>query len=410
MKSSIKNIFNNLKLLLLLVVLISLGSALLVFEHDLSFKKVDNLTEQKRIVRNLTKLDKSDIDLALIQFNGQSTKLHQEIDKLKKMYEYNIVDNYILGNKDDYFQDIATLSKLVDIFNTDAQHYYNDILKEKKVKNPKIVEKAYEKLQTSLVNVITHIDTMLLKNIKYDEQKFYLLKNMVIAVAAVIILLAFWYRRRLTQIYKDIEYLFQLDKDKKGYEIFSIEAGAIALRMNRKAPTVENPDMLDKVTGINNYKGMLNSYAHKKGLRDSNFTSVTVFEVDNFSKTNRPYPQDVTQAILKKVANTMSLHEQPVDVIARTDYNQFTIILSRPTKEQCFKEADLIRESISELKFNVPNVGPVKITLTGGHIVKPSNTKLEEAIKQAKEILAYAKSTGTNKIFQTRDMAQRELK
>ena len=410
MKSSIKNIFGNLKLLLLAIVLISVGSILLLLEHDLSFQKTDNLIQQKQIVRNLAKLDKSDIDLALIQFNGQSVKLHQEIDKLKTLYKYNITDQYILNNKNDYMKDINTLSTLIDTFNNDAQHYYSDILKYKKIKRPKAEEEAYKQLHASLANVITHIDHMLLKNIKYDEEKFYLLKTAVIVISTIIIFLSLWYRRRLTQIYRDIEYLFQLDKDKKGYEIFSLEAGAIALRMNRKAVVTENPDMLDKVTGINNHKGMLNSYAHKKGLRESNFTSVTVLEIDNFSKTNRPYPQDTTQAILKKIAYTISLHEQPVDVIARTDYNQFTVILSRPTKEQTFKDADLIRQSISELKFNIPNIGPVQITVTGGHIVKPSNTSLEEAIKQAKEILNYAKSTGTNKIFQTRDMANRELK
>ena len=98
---------------------------------------------------------------------------------------------------------------------------------------------------------------------------------------------------------------------------------------------------------------------------------------------------------MKKIAYTISLYEQPVDVIARTDYNQYTIILSRPSKEQCFKDADLIRESIADLKFNVPNVGTERITVTGGHIIKPNNTALDEAIKQAKD--------GTKRIIVTHD-------
>lgn len=167
--------------------------------------------------------------------------------------------------------------------------------------------------------------------------------------------------------------------------------------------------MLDPVTEINNYKGMINDYSLKKRTQGSNFTSVAVLEIDNFSKSNRAFPQDVTQAILKKIAYTISLHQQPLDIIARTDYNQFTIILSRPSKEQAYKDIELIRESIAELKFNIPHKGATQITVSGGFIIKPNNTSLEEAIKQAKEILLYAQSLGTNKIMQTRDLAQKDM-
>ncbi len=125
-------------------------------------------------------------------------------------------------------------------------------------------------------------------------------------------------------------------------------------------------------------------YSQKKNLKDGNFTSVTVLEIDNFSKANRQYPQELTQAILKKVAFTLSLFEQATDVVARTDYNQFTLIISRPTKEQCFKELELIRQSISEIKFKLPNGEYVNITVSGGFIIKPTNKMLNDAIKQAK--------------------------
>jgi diguanylate cyclase (GGDEF)-like protein len=213
----------------------------------------------------------------------------------------------------------------------------------------------------------------------------------------------------LYAIYKDIEYLYQIDKNKNAYAIFSIEADGIALRMNRKTVNSDNPNMLDPITGINNHKGMINAYSQKKNLRNSNFTAVTVFEIDNFSKSKRAFSQELTQAILKKVAYTISLHEQPVDVIARTDYNQFTLIFSRISKEQAFKDVDLIRESIAELKFPGLEQGGTIITLSGGFIIKPNNTNLDEAMKQAKEILAYAKKTGTNRVLRTRDIAEKEF-
>ena len=384
---------------------------LFVVEQTISFKKVDNLENQKNIIQKLSQLDKNDIELALIQFNGKSTQLHQEIDKLMMYYKYNFIEQYVLDNSSEYRTDINQLSQLTDKFNEDAHIYYEDILKNKKDNLIETQEEldAKEALDNSLATILNHINHMLLKHLKYDESKFSFVQEISIAIFVIVLFFTFWYRGRLTKVYQDIEFLYQVDKDKKGYDIFSMEADAIALRMNRKVITNDNPTMLDKVTGINNYKGMLNSYSHKKGLKDSNFTSVTIMDIDNFSKTHRPYPQDITQSILKKIAYTISLYEQPVDVIARTDFNQYTIILSRPTKEQCFKDVELIRESIADLKFNVPNVGTERVTITGGHVIKPNNTNLEEAIKQAKDILNYAKTTGKNKIFQTRDVAHREM-
>lgn len=411
MKNSIKKIFKSLKNYLLFVFFMVAILVLFVFEHDLSLQKVNNLENQKKIVHKLSQLGSKDIELALIQFNGKSTQLQQDIDKLVILYKYNLIEQYLVGNSEEYQQDLKHLVKLVNTFNKAAHTYYEDILKTKRVETVSQNElEAQKQLQTALQDVTAYINGMLLKHLGYDEAKFSLIKNVSIGFFIVIFLFTFLFRNRLSKIYQDIEFLYQLDKDKKGYKIFSQEADAIALRMNRKVITNDNPAMLDKVTGINNYKGMVNSYSNKKGLKDSNFTSVSVLEIDNFSKTNRPYPEDLTQTILKKVAYTISLYEQPADVIARTDYNQYIIILSRSTKEQCYKDAEMIRQSISDLKFNVPNIGSQQITVSGGHVSKPSNTSLEEAIKQAKEILVVAKSTGKNKIFQARDIAHRELK
>jgi len=403
MKYSIKRIFEHLQIYLLFIFFIALFALLLTFEQQLSFDKVNNLNNQKKIISTLTKLDKNDIELALIQFNGKSIQLHQEIDKLKMLYKYNFTDKYVLRNGKEYFNDLQKLSLLTDTFNNAAHKYYIN------TKNKQLEDAAKKALDVSLYKITQYIDAMLLKDIRYNQEKFNIIKILVIIVFVLILLATFWYRKMLNAMYRDVEYLFQVEKNKKDYEIFSLEADAIALRMNRKSVIHDNPTMLDPVTEINNYKGLLNSYANKKGLKDSNFTSVTVLEIDNFSKTNRAYTQEITQAILKKVAYTISLHEQPIDVIARTDYNQFTVILSRISKEQLFKDMEIIRESIAELKFHTPQNGQITITLTGGFIIKPNNTSLDEAIKQSKEILEFAKTTGKNKILQLRDFIQKDM-
>ncbi|MCK4737483.1 MAG: GGDEF domain-containing protein [Sulfurimonas sp.] len=396
MKHSIKNIFNNLSLLLLSAAIFAGLGALVSIEHTNAYAKIDNLNNQKQIISSLTKLPKDDIELALIQFNGKSTQLHGDIRKLRQMYKYSFVERYLLLNSKEYLSDLDKLSSLTTSFNEKASNYYtsdnNETTKEKK------------ELNRSFYSLYKQIDSIIFKSIEYNKAKFNIHKSMALIAFVVISLIAVWYRKRLKLIYKDLEFLYNADK--KNDSIFTKEVDAISLRMKRKFVTSDNPAMLDPVTGINNLKGMMSSYAEKKGMKESNFTSLTIIEVDNFSKSNRIYSQEFTQNILKKIAFTISLHEQSADVIARTDYNQFTIILSRASKEQSFKDIEIIRQSISELKLKSQETGSVKVTVSGGFVIKPNNATLDEALRDAKKVLLYAQKSGTNKIFQKRDLPE----
>lgn len=403
MKQSIKKIFMNLNTYLFFVLMVAFISMMLTLEQQLSFEKVNNLNKQKSIIASLTTLQKEDIELALIQFNGKSTQLHQEIDRLKSMYKYDYTDKLVFGNEQEYITDLANLSKLTTRFNEAAHEFYVED------KDDESRALADEELQNAFAEINTHINNIMLKNIAYNQEKFNIIKIATIVIFAIVLLSTIWYRKKIFSIYKDVEFLYQIDKSKRDYVMYSQEGDAISMRMNRKSVVTDNPTMMDPVTGINNYKGMISSYSNKKNLKDSNFTAVAILEIDNFSKTKRAFSQELTQAMLKKIAYTISLHEQAIDVIARTDYNQFTLIFSRVSKEQAFKDVDLIRQSIEELKFNVTNQGPVTITVSGGFIIKPNNAHLDEVSRQAKEILQYAKTTGTNRVLQTRDLAERHI-
>ena len=404
MKSSIKDIFKNLSLYLFSLLFVAFIAIVLTFEQRLSFEKINNLNEQKEVIASLTLLKREDIELALIQFNGKSTHLLFQINKLQTMHKYSFSDRFIFFNEEEYLADLEKLTELTQSFNRAAHEYYDETQTEDAV----LEEIAKANLDTAFHDINNHINAMMLKNIAYDQAKFNLAEISIIIFFILVFGATLWYRNRLVKIYNDIEFLSQVEQNKNDYTIFSAEADAIALRMNRKPSSADNPNLLDPVTGINNHKGMTNTYSQKKALNNSNFTAVTVFEIDNFSKSKRAFSQELTQAILKKVAYSISLHEQPVDVIARTDYNQFTLIFSRLSKEQAFKDVDLIRESISELRF--PGLEEnTNITLSGGFIIKPNNTNLDEAIRQAKEILAYAKKTGSNRVLRTRDIAEKEF-
>jgi len=428
MKHSIKKIFQNLNIYMLIILFISFIALALTLEHKLSVNKVKNLNTQKNIILSLTQLDKEDIDLALVIFQGNSAQLNRDIDKLRNSYKYNVTGKYLLENATAYDQDLKKLRDLVNIFNKSAyENLQTRTLKKDKAAKEKI---AKENLQKSLYAVNAHIDEMIIEDMKYNEALFMLFEKFILFSFAFVLMGTLWYRKRINDIYKDIEFLSSTEKNYAVYQIFSIEGDAISQRMKRKVVTTDNPAFIDQITGINNQKGMINAYGDKKGMKEENFTSVTVIEIDNFSKSNRAYDQEnftsvtvieidnfsksnraydqeLTHSILKKIAFTISLHEQATDVIARTDYNQFTIVFSRASKEQSYKDVDIIRQSISELKFKTPK--GENITVCGGYVVKPGHSSLDEAIKNAKDILNYTKSVTRNKIYQTKDIAEHHL-
>jgi diguanylate cyclase (GGDEF)-like protein len=97
----------------------------------------------------------------------------------------------------------------------------------------------------------------------------------------------------------------------------------------------------------------------------------------------------------------MTLNQQSTDVVARTDYNQFTVILSRASREELFRDTDMIRQAISEIKFVTPQREEVTITISGGFVMKTNKMSLKDAIQRSEENMRYAQKMGGNKIART---------
>ncbi|MBC8238037.1 MAG: GGDEF domain-containing protein [Helicobacteraceae bacterium] len=397
MKHSIHEIFKNLNLYLLIILTLSALGFLFVVEQYYSYEKIKNLNNQKSVLLKILNQEKESNKLDILQYNAEIANLSHEMQKLYKQSQHNYIAIYILNNFEESDKDLKQLESLVGFFNTQSRNYFT-------------YEEKSEDLQSTLTalnqtyeNIASHINTISLKNIQYDNDRFNIFSKIFLASLILLIFVTFWYKIRLEKIYKDILFLYTTNVDKNA-SVFTQEVDAVLLRMNRKSQISDNPTMLDSITGINNNKGMLQAYSQRKGIKDSSFSSVTVLEIDNFTKSKRTYSPEFTQEILKKVAYTISLHQQATDIIARTDYNQFTLIFSRASKEKLFKDIDLVRQSIAEIKLLSPDKEYIKITVTGGFINKSNNALLDDSLRKAKELLQNARGLGQNRILQARDI------
>lgn len=399
MKLSIKKVLNNLTLLFTILTVILGFIAFSAVSEYTSFEKISNLQNQKKLINVISTLGREDLELSSIQYRGKSTTLHNEIAKLHKLFSYDLEGRFLFDHQQSYHNELDDLKAYATLY-TDAVGEWYDESEE----NLDTREKAMLSAQVRLIN---QIDNIIEQNVNYEYDKFIVQESLIYLAFILALGMSLWYSRRFSHIYKDIQSLYAVDLDLNAYEILTHEVEAIAKRMNRKSVTSENPAMLDPVTQINNYKGMVHAYGNKKGVKDANFTGLCVFEIDHFKELDKRYPKEFTQAVLKKIAFMMTLHEQPTDVIARIDYCQFVVILSRPTKESALKDCETIRKSVEETGFKVPRAETLSLSVSGGYIVKPNNKTLDEAIAQAREILKTAQDNGRNRIAQLRDHAEK---
>lgn len=393
MKHSIAKIFKNLHTYLFLTVVLLFITLLFVVEQHYSYEKLQSLNSQKKLIQTIFQKQKVSNQLEIILYNNNIANINHALEKMQN--QHNFISMYFFNNSQT--KDLNELKNSIRNFDTSSRKYFSLDTNDKELKIIlNTLDKQYEQIASS-------IDAIALKSALYDKGRFFIFSNILLLSFLVLFSIMLWYKKRLSRVYKDINYL-QSSQGDTNLNLFSQEAISILSRIKRKTQISDNPALIDPVTEIYNNKGMVQAYAERKGIKDNSFSSITILEVDNFSKSKRTFSQEFTQTILKKVAYTISLHQQSTDVIARSDYNQFTIIFSRPSKEQLFQHTDIIRQSISEIKLLDPNKEQITITVTGGFINKTNNAPLDESIRKTKDLLQKARHIGKNRVFQTKDI------
>jgi len=396
---SIKNIFRNITILHILLTIILFIISLISIEKMTAFEKIKTLQTQKQLMKTIYTLDREDLELSQIQFRGKSVQLVNEESTLRSLFALDVMSAVILDNKVDYTNDLNRLKKALLAFNASATQWLNEENKNYKA--------SHQALQEKMLMANGLIDRIIEKNVDYEYERFLVQATLIFTVTLLLLLITLWYSRRLKAVYKDIQSLYVIEHDSNEYEILTEEVKQISKRMGRKASSTENPAMIDPVTGINNYKGLVYSYGNKKGQNQSHYTALCLIQIDNFKALDKKYPKEVTQAILKKVSFILSLYEQHTDTIGRVEYDQFVFVLSRSNKDAALNDCEQIRRTIEESKFKVPKGDSLSVTISGGFILKASNRSLDETIEQARDILQVAKDHGGNKVAQLRDQAER---
>lgn len=401
MRWSIKQIFNNISTSLLALSVILGVLAIITFTLNSSVEKTDLLLHQKALMKEAYNLGREDIQLSNIQLRGIIDNLKYDITKMKNASAYDILGNYVFGHDLEYSKDLEQLTIKQLLFIEAADEYYDQSLE-----NLESRLDEYDFAQAEYESKLFELEE---RHLVYEAEKFNFIQYIIYLAFIISLLATLWFTRRLSFVYKDLKTLYSVDLESKSRMYLTEEAEMITKRMSRKPTATENPAFIDPVTEVNNYKGLLHGFANRKGNAGASLV-VCVFSLDKFREIEAKYKKDLANQILKKIAFVFSLYEQHTDVLGRIDYDQFVLVLNRNTKDAAMNDCEQIRKSIEETKFRAPKGEMIKVTVSGGFVVKTPNKPLDQTIAHAKEILAAAVAQGGNKIAQLRDHAEKSLR
>jgi len=397
MQNSITKMFGSIKTFITLLIILSFLLLLTMVSEYASFFKLQNLQNEKEIATAVYNLDRSDLDLANIQFRGKNTLLRHEGNALSAYYEYDYINNFSKTNN--YHNDLAKLQNAIDIFNKAAGDWFTQesISEEQQQENSETFAEAYQYL-------MQQINTLIVKNIVFEKQRFEIQLALSSVIFLLLVILYFMSSSRFKIVQNDFNALAQSDIDDT-HTFLTQEAEAVSKHLNRstKSAPAKNPAYTDQLTGINSYKGFINEYNSKKNQKLGNYTAICVFSIDKLSEMEMQYGEAFTTVVIEKVSFMMSLYSQRNDIIGRIDRNQFAIFISRQDKTSAINDCELIRKSVEETPFKSPDGASVKITLSGGFVQKMMSQPLDEVLTKANKVLSMSIQHGGNRIAQLRD-------
>ncbi len=393
MPISIQKVFFNLKSSLFIIAIgISFLGVQLINITDYS-QRLAALKEQHILIEKIISTNLTDIEMATIIVNGQIAELALSV---KLSTNDALFDSFITSQEDQTALGQALNSSALAF--QDATLFWLE-------STPRGRETMHQQMIKTRNAYLINIADMIDYQIQLINQSVNVAKTTVLILFFLIFVIFFLYRYRLNQIYRDISKACSVDTDGTKPEVSTQEIDFIVKRLARKTPIANtSPSLLHPQSGLNNEKGMLTLYNTKKVAKSSNSLFITVFEVDQHTNLSNSLSKEDMGALYKKIGEIMSMYEQPMDVVAQLDNNNFAFVMARNSKDTALSDAEKIIHSVHDSVFTTSK-GSIKVTLSGGILLKTPASSLESSIADAQKVTAKAKESGGNRVAQLREKA-----
>ena len=155
----------------------------------------------------------------------------------------------------------------------------------------------------------------------------------------------------------------------------------------------------DPLTGVNNRAALDNALEQEINLAKRHGTplSVIIFDIDNFKRINDTYGHITGDAVLKRIAESMTQSARGSDVIYRYGGEEFVILLRNTDESGATLLAERIRQAIDSIIFKYDNFD-IRITASAGLSSIRAEDDLNSLLERSDKALYDAKQQGRNRI------------
>jgi diguanylate cyclase (GGDEF)-like protein/PAS domain S-box-containing protein len=182
-------------------------------------------------------------------------------------------------------------------------------------------------------------------------------------------------------------------------EMIAIQA-AIAIENARLYSEVQRLSIVDELTGVYNYRGLLElgSREVERARRFRRPLSAFFFDIDNFREFNNRYSHGIGNLVLRAVAQRSRTIVRIVDLVARYGGEEFVILLPEVSLASAEQIAERLRQDIERHRVLTPR-GELGVTVSIGVAeVGEVATSLAALLDRANQAEHTAKETGKNRV------------
>ncbi len=387
---SIRKIFFNLKIVLLIL---GAGVTILgvqIFHISQYSERLSALKNQHLLIEKIINTDLSDPKMASILINGAISEIDLSV---KLSGQEALLDVFVRSNEEQ-----ASLLRSLEI--SSAAFRDSALIWSESLAISRISENT--RMMNAKAAFLADIDRMMDYQVHVINESIATAKMIVIILFFSTIVIFFLYRYRLNQIYQDIDRVCSIDIDGSKKESATQEVDFILKRLLRRSSQNSlNPTLIHPLSGLNNAKGLTALFNAKKAGKSGNMVFLALFEIDQYELIISTFSKEDIENLFKKLGEIISMYEQPLDVIAHMEDDRIAFLLSRNTKQSALQECETIIESVQESSFNA-ELGPIKITLSAGFLLKPPSKSIDETVDDAIKLIEKAKDNGGNRVAQIR--------
>jgi diguanylate cyclase (GGDEF)-like protein len=404
MKTSIKKLLSTVQFNAMLLMLMTVITALLLASSIATFNRIDNMALQEKMVKEIARKDRTDPALDRIQVEGTLNRLPILIDRLESDEMYEFVNSLFFGERSKRSEYGSLLREKYRHLADAAIPFFNIKADRADKRSPAVLQAERQKVLLAVDAYVNALYPMTKLQNATLYQYFFLAGiglGLILLWSFVVI---FASNKASRYILSDIHALVQQDSGKRMTErLHTSEINTLAIKLRQDSgETALAPSKKDDVTQLPNYDGVKTAFDLRAPGSKKLQTFVCVFEIDNYPKLANHFPQSVIDPILIKIASIMKLHQMQNDQIGRIQGGQFIAVFVRQEKDKALDDSDHIRQMIEENRFKLPH-NSFPITVSGGFAGKMATQTLDDAVKNAREYLRIAQQTGGNAISQAKN-------